>query len=94
MNVVRSKPKTERLEARIPSDVKAILVRAATQQGRSLTDFVLGAALEAATHVIRERELLELSDRDQVAFADSLLNPPVAVPALQRAARRYLGESA
>ena len=38
---------TARLEARLPHEVMARLKRAAEIQGRSLTDFVVGAADEA-----------------------------------------------
>ena len=78
-----------RLEARIPSALKAILVRAAALQGQSLTDFVIASASETARRVILQSELLELSERDQVAFAEALLTPPVASTKLKRAARRY-----
>jgi uncharacterized protein (DUF1778 family) len=86
-----TKSKTERLEARIPGDAKAILTKAAALQGRSLTDFVVGSALDAARRVIRESEILELSERDQTAFAEALLSPPRAARALRAAARRYRG---
>lgn len=36
--------KMERLEARIPADRKAMLVKAASLQGQSITDFVLSSA--------------------------------------------------
>ncbi len=84
--------RAERLEARISADVKAVLTRAAALQGRTLTDFVVASATEAARRVIRDYELLALSERDQVAFAEALRNPPSAAPALQDAARRYRGE--
>ena len=67
--------KTHRLAARVPADVKALLTRAAAIQGRSLSDFVVASATDAARSVIRERELLELSARDQLAFAEAL-SPP------------------
>lgn len=92
MPAAQARSKTERLEARIPRDVKSILTRAASLQGRSLTDFVVGSATEAARRVIRERDVLELSERDQVAFAEALLRPPRAARAMRRAARRYLGQ--
>ena len=84
--------KSERLEARVPASVKAILSRAATLQGRSLTDFVVGTATEEAMRVIRENEILTLSARDQVRFADALLDAPLANRALRDAANRYGGE--
>lgn len=84
--------KTDRLEARIPAEVKALLSRAASIQGGSLTDFVVTSACEAARRVIRDAEVLQLSVRDQAGFTEALLNPPVANDALQAAARRYKGE--
>jgi len=81
--------KGERLEARIPSQVKAIIQKAAELQGQTLTDFVLASTTKAAREVIREQELLELCETDQIAFARSLLNPPKANPALKKAASEY-----
>lgn len=85
--------KAERLEARVPADVKAVLVRAAALQGQTLTDFVVSSATESARRLIREAEVLELSERDQVAFAEALLNPPPASPRLRAAADRYQDEA-
>lgn len=88
-----STQRADRLEARIPREQKALLVRAAALHGQSLTHFVLASATEAAQRIIREREVLELSERDQIAFAQALLDPPAPSAALKRAARRYLGRS-
>ena len=41
--------RTARLEARIAPDALAIVKRAAEMQGRSVSDFVVAAAQEAAT---------------------------------------------
>jgi uncharacterized protein (DUF1778 family) len=89
MPTAATKSKTERLEARIPGDVKSILTKAASLQGRSLTDFVVGSATEAARRIIQESQILVLSERDQTAFAEALLSPPRAAGALRDAARRY-----
>jgi len=94
MSTARTNAKPERLEARIPAELKALLARAASIQGRSLTDFVVASASDAARHVIREAEVLELTARDQAAFAAALLNPPDANEALQAAIRRYRGDPA
>ena len=83
------KQKAERLEARIPAPLKRIFMRASNLEGQTLTDFVLQAATEAARRVIREHEILDLSQRDQLAFAEAIVNPPEANPALKMAARRY-----
>ncbi len=91
MRTAPAKAKTERLEARIPGDVKSILAKAASLQGRSLTDFVVGSATEAARRIIRESEILDLSEHDQTVFANALLSPPPAARSLRAAARRYRG---
>ena len=76
---------TARLEARLPAEVHAMLKRAAKMQGRSLTDFVVGAAQEAARRAIEDVEILRLSAQDQLRFAESLLKPPKPNAALRRA---------
>ncbi len=85
--------RTERLEARLPASLKRTFQRAAALQGRTLTDFVLSAAADAASRVIRDHEVLELSEGDQLTFAQALLDPPAPVPRLVEAAERYRGES-
>jgi uncharacterized protein (DUF1778 family) len=79
---------TARLEARLPADVHALLKRAAEIQGRSLTDFVVTAAREAASRAIEETEILRLSVEDQRCIADGILHPPKPAPALRRAFKR------
>jgi len=76
---------TARLEARLPSEVHALLKRAAEIQGRSLTDFVVSAARDAAFRTIEDTEILRVSVEDQRAIAEAILNPPEPEPALQRA---------
>ena len=80
---------TARLEARLPHGVMGRLKRAAEIQGRTLTDFVVAAADEAACRAIEQAEVIRLSIGDQRQIAEAILNPPVPVPALRRAAKRY-----
>jgi len=79
-----------RLEARLPASVYATLKRAAELKGRSLSDFVVTAAHDAARRAIEEEEIIRLSAADQQRFAEALLNPPVANAALKRAQQRHL----
>jgi uncharacterized protein (DUF1778 family) len=79
---------TARLEARLPMDVYALLKRAADLQGRTLSDFVISAAREAAVRAIRDTEIVRLSVEDQATFVDALLNPPPLAPAMERALKR------
>jgi uncharacterized protein (DUF1778 family) len=78
-----------RLEARLPSDVMQRLKRAAEIQGRTVTDFVVAAADEAACRAIAETEIIRLSVEGQRQIAEAILNPPPPTEALKRAAKRY-----
>ena len=81
-------PATARLEARISTDLHALLKRAAELQGRTMTDFVIAAVQEAAHQAIEQAEIIRLSLADQECFAQSLLSPPPPSPALKRAFAR------
>jgi len=81
--------RSARLEARISPDALAIVKRAAEIQGRSVSDFVVAAAHEAAQKAIAESQIIRLSVDDQRAFAQSLVNPPDPAPALRRASDIY-----
>lgn len=82
--------KTSRLEARLPTSVYATLKRAAELKGRSLTDFVVSAAHDAAQRAIEEESLIRLSAEGQRRFAEALINPPAPNAALKRAKRLHL----
>jgi len=88
MNIV-TRRRAERVEARVTSEQKELLERAAALEGRSMTDFIITSAQEAAADTIARHELLQLSPQDQRAFVDALLNPPVPNEALRAAAARY-----
>jgi len=81
--------RTARIEARIAPDALVLVRRAAEIQGRSLSDFVVAAAQDAANRAIEEAQIIRLSVEDQRAFADAILNPPSPSPALLRAAEAH-----
>lgn len=86
---------TARLEARISADLHALLKRAAEVQGRTVTDFVVSAVQEAACRAIEQIEVLNLTRRDQEAFAQALMTPPKESAAMKRAfvrRRKLLGD--
>jgi uncharacterized protein (DUF1778 family) len=85
----KTAPKAERIEARLSPEAKALCQKAASIQGRTLTDFVVYSAVEAATRTVRENEFVELSRRDRIAFVEALLNPPGPNARLQQAMRRH-----
>ncbi|MEJ2534951.1 MAG: DUF1778 domain-containing protein [Gammaproteobacteria bacterium] len=83
--------KTERLEARVRPEDKALIQRAADLSGRNLSEYVIVTAREAAIDAIRRYEGVALEDlRDKEAFAKALLNPPAPSRRLKAAAKRYL----
>lgn len=77
--------RTARVEARIAPEALAIVRRAAELQGRSVSDFLVAAALKDAHQTIEDAQIIRLSVADQQRFADLLLNPPTLAPAMQRA---------
>ena len=81
--------RTSRVEARIAPEALAIVRRAAEMQGRSVSDFVVAAAQEAAHRAIEETQIIRLSVEDQRTFAEAILNPPAPTEALRRAAAAY-----
>jgi uncharacterized protein (DUF1778 family) len=66
-----------------------MLQRAAEIDGRTLTDFVLNSAQEAARRIIHQHEILLLRDKDREIFINALLKPPAPNAKLRRAARRH-----
>jgi uncharacterized protein (DUF1778 family) len=81
-------PATARLEARLPAKVHQLLTRAAAIQGRTLTDFVVAAAQEAACRAIEAADVVRRSAEDQRRMASALLKPAAPTPALRRAFQR------
>jgi uncharacterized protein (DUF1778 family) len=67
--------KTARLEARVTVDQKQLMERAAGLRGQNLTEFMISVLADAATQTIKDRELIELTDRDRRVFAEALLTP-------------------
>ena len=80
---------TARLEARLPNDVMVRLKRASEIQGRTLTDFVVAAADEAACRAIEQTEIIRLSLEGQRQIAEAILNPPPPNKAWRKAVKRY-----
>jgi uncharacterized protein (DUF1778 family) len=84
-----AKTRAARLEARMTTEQKALLQRAAALSGRTLSEFVLASAQEAASRVIREHEIIRLSRTEQVTFVTALLKPRAPNARLRKAAAKY-----
>ncbi len=78
----------ERLEARVTAEDKELLQEAAAAKGLTLTAFITSSAREAAIKVLREQRVIELSRKDQRAFAEVMLNPAAPNENLRTIAKR------
>jgi uncharacterized protein (DUF1778 family) len=83
-------PGLGRLQMRISQERRDLLARAAALTGRTLTEFVLDSAEQAALRTIEERQVLQLTQQDTDFLVATLLNPPEPGPHLRQAARDYL----
>lgn len=81
--------RTARIEARISPEMLTVVKRAAEIQGRSLSDFVVAAAQEAARRTIEDTSIIRLSVEDQRRIMDAILDPPEPNAALRKAAAAH-----
>ena len=79
----------ERLEARITTDQKALIQRAAELEGRSVTDYVVSSVQDAARRTVEAHDLMVLSATESRAFVDALLDPPPISDRLRDSVRRH-----
>jgi uncharacterized protein (DUF1778 family) len=79
----------ERIDLRTTPEVKALIVRAASAAGMSVSAFLLGTAQERATEILAERDMLTLTARDWNAFVKALDNAGKPRPRLSAAAKRH-----
>ncbi|MDA8344412.1 MAG: DUF1778 domain-containing protein [Thermaerobacter sp.] len=81
--------KTERIEARVRPNDKAFIEEAAGHLGVSVADFLVSSARERAEEIIRRRDQIILSRRDQQTFVEALLHPSSPNEALKAAVEQY-----
>jgi uncharacterized protein (DUF1778 family) len=79
----------QRLEARVTSDQKELIERAACVQGLTVTDFVVVALQEAAKQAIADHTVWKLTEEQQKTFIDALMVPPAPNQKLQEAYKRF-----
>lgn len=77
--------KQERMHIRLDALSKQKLERAATYDHKSLSEFVLGRAMNAADEVIHKHESLTLNQADWDVFLDALENPQQPTVKLKQA---------
>lgn len=74
----------KRLEVRLSTEQRNLIKRAADMQGRSVSDFVVEAAMRA----VEAESVMRLSPAAQEIVAQALLNLPASNAALMRAFER------
>ncbi len=79
-----------RIDVRMTSESKELLVQAATLRNTNLSDFILNSAQKEAEQVIAAHHVITLSERVSRAFAEALANPPAPSKQARQAAREYL----
>ena len=93
-NPGRGETKDERLEARVPVELKTMFQRAADLEGLTLTDYVISALVEKSRATIREHEVITLTGRNREVFLEALQNPPKISPKLAAALNKLEGPRA
>lgn len=84
--------KEDRLEFRISRQERVQFETAATYLGMNLSSFLRMAALERSAEVLKEENILILSDKDKELFLSALENPPDPNDNLRRAFSDYIKE--
>ncbi len=70
--------KTERLEARLQPEQRAVLERAAALRGQSLSGFMVGAALAEANLLLQDAQVTLIPPEFEATFTKLLDAPPGA----------------
>ena len=68
--------KDSRIDLRVTAEQKALLEKAASMQGVSLSAYTLLHLLPQAQKDLEDREKLVLTDRDRDLFLSAIANPP------------------
>jgi len=82
--------KMARLDTHFSTELHLLLIRAAENQGRTVTDFVAESLRAAGLKVVAEATVLCPSVEDQARFVEALLNAPEANRALVCAFERRI----
>jgi uncharacterized protein (DUF1778 family) len=75
---------SERVHLRMTPTAKRTLQRAAAATNKTLTEFLLDAALNAASDTLADRRVFQLGDKRWNAFMAALAAPPKNNPRLRK----------
>ncbi|MCD4688092.1 MAG: DUF1778 domain-containing protein [Desulfuromonadaceae bacterium] len=81
--------KTERITARVPENVHALLEKAAGLSGATMNQFVVQAAVDKAKKVVEDENIIRLSGESTRLFFEALEHPPAPTAKLLAAARAH-----
>ncbi len=79
-----SSTKTRRLDLRLTEEQDALIRRAAEQDARSISDFVLSAATLEAQRRLADQRFFILNEEDHARFEEILQAPPTDDPKLRK----------
>ena len=88
-NQSASSTRESRLSIRVDARRKAVIARAAKQNGDTLSDFVLENAYQVATELLADEEAISLSRKQLAHLFETLDRPPAKSVA---AVRKLLSE--
>lgn len=86
--------KRDRMHLRLDAATKRKLERAAAYAQKSVSDFVLSQAVEAANQVLKAHEHHVLSTADWESFCEALDRPPKPKRTLKQGFRWYRSKAA
>ncbi|MDE9564961.1 DUF1778 domain-containing protein [Xenorhabdus bovienii] len=66
---------TERINLRLQLNARRSIERAASFEGKTISNFILACALSQAEKVIHEHEVIRLNSQDSEAFFNALEKP-------------------
>lgn len=75
--------KSERLAVRVSPQQRSLLVEASRAQEKTVTEFVLSAATQAAEDILADRRRFVLAAPEWAAFVAALDRPPRELPRLR-----------
>ncbi len=87
--MAKTSPNDSRVTARIPVSVKETLQKAADLTGATLNQFMVAAAVKEAQFVIKQEQIIHLSDVDADKIFSLIENPPAPNDHLKDAIDRH-----
>lgn len=79
-----STTKTRRLDLRLTEEQDALIRRAAEQDARSISDFILSTVTMEAQRRLADQRLFILNEEDHARFEEILAAPPTDDPKLRK----------